>query len=156
MVSLNQIVTRIESIVNQYYFVKSFASGNISQISELDSADDMLYPRVYLNQLGASSQGGAFYYNFELIVVDLVKKDRSNEQEVKSDTLQTAIGIMNLLERPEYLSINADAFFSPTQTVSYSFLSEQYSDRVSGVIAPFQIKQGFEWNKCIEPVTANC
>lgn len=156
MTSLNQIISRIQSIADQHRFIKSFASGNISQITDLNSADDLLYPRAYLNRLGASSTGGALYYNFELIIVDLVQKDRSNEQEVLSDCMQSCQDFVSLLSRPEYLNIDGDAFLSPTQTVNYTFITEQYADRVSGVIMSFQIKQGFTFNQCITPVTANC
>ncbi len=156
MVSLNQIVSRIQAIADQHYQVKSFASGNVSQAFEKDSLDRLLYPRVFLNQLGATSTGGSLYYNFELIITDLVDKDRGNEQEVKSDCMQIATDIVWLIERPEYLGMDGDAFFQPSQTVNYGFLSEDYSDRVSGVVANIQIKQGFNYDRCITPITANC
>ena len=145
MVSLNQIVSRIQAIADQHYQVKSFDSGNVSQAFEKDSLDRLLYPRVFLNQLGATSTGGSLYYNFELIITDLVDKDRGNEQEVKSDCMQIATDFVSIMERPEYINLDADAF-----------LSDDYADRVSGVVVSFQIKQGFTFNRCITPITANC
>jgi len=156
MVSLNQIVQRINNIADQHYQVKSFASGDVSQVLEKDSLSDLLFPRVFLNRLSATSTGGALYYNFELIVTDLVKKDRSNEQEVISDCMQIATDFVTIMAYFEFISENDDAFFAPTQTVNYNFLSEAYSDRVSGVVANIQIKQGFTFDKCIVPITTNC
>jgi len=52
--------------------------------------------------------------------------------------------------------MDADAFLSVEQTINYGFLSEDYADRVSGVVVSFQIKQGFTFNRCITPITANC
>lgn len=155
MVSLNQIVSRIQGIADQHYMVKSFAAGDISQLEEKDSINDMLYPRVFLNRLGATSTGGALYYNFELVITDLVQKDRANEQEVISDCMQIATDFVTIMERFEYINESADAFLSPSQTINYNILSEAYSNRVSGAVVSFQIKQGFDYNRCIVPVTSN-
>lgn len=159
MVSLNQIIKVVSDIADQHYMVKTFQSGNLSQFAEIDQQSDLVYPLCFLNRLSGSSTGGAFYFNFELVITDLVKKDRSNEQEVISDCMQIATDFVTLLERPEYLGQNADSFLNPSQTINYGFLSEDYSDRVSGVVVTFQIKQGFDYNKCITPVTGgtgNC
>lgn len=159
MISLNQIVNKVQEIADQHYMVKSFDAGSISQIDLKDQSGDLLYPRVFLHRQNASSTGGALYYNFELVVTDLVQDDRSNEQEVICDCMQIATDFVTLLERPEYLGQNADSFLNPSQTINYGFLSEEYSDRVSGVVVTFQIKQGFDYNKCITPVTGgtgNC
>jgi len=155
MVSLNQIVSRIQAIADQHYQVKSFDSGNVSQAFEKDSLDRLLYPRVFLNQLGATSTGGSLYYNFELIITDLVDKDRGNEQEVKSDCMQIATDFITVMERFEFINEGSDAFFQPSQTVNYGFLSEDYSDRISGVVANIQIKQGFNFNRCVVPISSN-
>lgn len=156
MVSLNQIVSRIESIADQHYMVKSFEAGDGSQLAEKDAAGDLLYPLVFLERLSASSTGGAFYYNFNLVVVDLVQEDRGNEQEVLSDTMQIAQDFVVAMQRLDHFSINDDAFLSPSQTINYNFISEAYSDRVSGVVANIQIKQGFNYDVCVLPTTTNC
>lgn len=156
MVSLNQIIKIVSDIADQHYMVKTFQSGNLSQFAEIDQQSDLVYPLCFLNRLSGSSTGGAFYFNFELVITDLVKKDRSNEQEVISDCMQIAQDFAVLLERPEYLSLSNSSYLDPTQTINYNIISEEYSDRVAGVVMSFQIKQAFNYNKCITPITANC
>jgi len=70
--------------------------------------------------------------------------------------MQIATDFVSIMERPEYINLDADAFLSVEQTINYGFLSEDYADRVSGVVVSFQIKQGFTFNRCITPITANC
>lgn len=155
MVSLNQIVSRINEVADEHYMLKTFQCGNLSQIAEIDSQDNLVYPLAYLDRRSASSTGGAFFFNFDLIITDLVKTDRSNEQEVISDCMQIAQDFAVLLERPEYLNISDTAWLNPTQTINYSIISEEYSDRVAGVVMSFQIKQAFTYNRCVTPVTGN-
>ncbi len=155
MTTLNQIVDRIEKIADNHYQVKTFDSGTISQFLERNQAGDLIYPCVYLEERPASSTGGAMFFNFNVWVVDLVQKDRSNEREVKSDCLSIATDFVTIMERFEFIGESGDALFYPSQTVNYEFVTEDLQDRISGVRANVSLKQGFEFNKCITPITNN-
>jgi len=89
MISLNAILSRIESFAENHYFIQTFSFGKSAD--ELDLEKLGTYPALYLVYNGADYDEGTKTYNFELYLIDLPgEKEEKNEQrkEAVSDSEQ--------------------------------------------------------------------
>ena len=88
MISLNAIVTRLQTFAESHYFIQKFTYGNPD---ELDIEKLGSYPALHVVYNGADYDEGTKTYNFELYLIDLPDnklEDVEQRKEIASDAEQ--------------------------------------------------------------------
>ena len=81
MISLNAIVSRIESFAANHYFIKTFSFGKSADSLDIEKLGT--YPALYLVYNGADYGEGTKTYNFELYLIDLPGREEEIEEQRK-------------------------------------------------------------------------
>lgn len=107
----NQVIEKLRLIANKHLQVNGFGYGDKSEmeteIANTANAEKGLtapnkLPYMWVTPIVAEVNGGSIFYNFEIIVGDLIKKDKSNLLEVESDTLLICLDIFSKLDDENY------------------------------------------------------
>ena len=87
MVTIKNIIDDLSNIASNHYLINSFHSGFLDEvdINKLNQAD---YPILYSEPGTASIDKGVLTYSFTIFVLDILKEDLTNRNNVWSNTLQ--------------------------------------------------------------------
>ena len=98
-VSYNQVIKQLNDFATNHKQVKSFGNGDLWEVVQHDQLTNFNYPLLWVVDQAASMGDGDFTWNFQVIVMDIVRKDESNENEVKSDCVQILIDLVAYFEQ---------------------------------------------------------
>ena len=107
-----------------------------------------VYPLMYINPQTSNTQGGFKTYSINLIVIDIINQDMTNEVDVMSDCDQMADDILSAFKFPTFTSL-IDNDYDVDTNITKTFVSEKYDDYVSGVIFSIQVTIPEDLNRCI-------
>src|SRR5438552_18643751 len=113
MLSLNQFTGLLNSIANNHKQLKAFGKGDVWEIG---ASSEVQYPLLWVVPQPFATKFKEAATKYSLIIADLVFEDKTNEQDVLSDTQQIAFDILAQLNAPEYSDdfiIDPSALFSP-------------------------------------------
>ena len=99
MSTINQIVTQLEAIATNHEQINTFGFG---QMPEFGKSTPIVYPVMWVVQLPSSINGNDLVLKYQFLFADLVHKDLSNETEVSSDQMLTALDVIGQLQHPDY------------------------------------------------------
>lgn len=121
--TLNQLIATFQLIAEKHSMLNSFFQGHPFEITEKTVLN---YPLLVTDILPVQFDVQTIQYNFRVFVMDLVNTDdRSNELEVKSDSLRTIWDIINMLG-------SGNVFDLVVSTSDVTPFDEQLIDRVAG------------------------
>lgn len=92
--TLVQLIDTFKLIATEHSMLNSFFQGHPFEITEKTVLN---YPLLVVDILPVQFDLQTIQYNFRVFVTDLVYEDRSNQLEVKSDSLRTIWDIVNML-----------------------------------------------------------
>ncbi len=148
MYSYNQIIKRIKWFADNHRQVNSFGNGDLWEVIEHDQLADFEYPLIFLvdvpNTINASVDSTAF----DVYFMDLVHKDESNENEVKSDQKRTALDLIAFLKQDATLRENNVVI---TKNNTLTSFTEKFNDELTGWKMNIQLNQPFNYNSCQIP-----
>jgi hypothetical protein len=153
LITYNQIIDSIEEVTNHHLQINQFKEGHVSQIVEDSSA--FTYPLCFVQDNPHTVQDKSMYYNLTLFFCDLVKEDRTNERDVKSDMGLIALDFIAILNDLSFVGESTTAYLDKEQTIRIEPFTESFSDRIAGVKMDVRIKQPYEWNRCFAPTSGN-
>lgn len=145
--TLEQILTSLEDVIlNKNDYFNSFGYGSIIN---LVSKTDIKYPMLWIDNLLQVNtyKNGVFIFKFDLLIMDLVYDDDSNEKYILSDTLRAGIDLINHLKD----NFNTYGFFvNKRQGDSIDFVNfnEKFVDRVSGTKITIELMVPDDGNVC--------
>ena len=142
-----KLVTRIiTSAMSGAVGVETFTQGDIFEIDLTETT----YPLAHLAYDNASFDTSTLTYNFQLIVMDLVSKDESNEDYVLNDTLLTIGSIIATLRNSDNVTGVADYrnSFRIQDNVTCEPFTERFDNEVTGWAANFSVQVEFDANAC--------
>lgn len=127
MATLKTIVETLTTIINNNPIYNQVGDGNIW---EVDGNTDIKYPLVWLDYetVPHTINNSSVTINMDIWFVDLVFDDESNELQIKSDTLESAIDLVMFLKE-NYDSLG---FYIMDGNWSAQTFSEKWNDKVSG------------------------
>jgi len=145
VLSYNQIIELFEVISEAHYQIKRFGAGELSE-ADLNKyiSENSTYPVFWATPVSVQSNQNTINYNFNLLFFDIVKKDKNNEQEVLSDTLQIALDVFRILK------LEDDQFFVDGEPTISPFAG-RYSEWVAGWSMEISIQVNFQENLCDIP-----
>jgi hypothetical protein len=95
----NQVIKQLNDFADAHKQIKSFGNGNLWEVVQHDQLSNFNYPLMWINDQSATMGNGDFTWNFQVLVMDIVRKDESNENEVKSDCVQILIDLIAYFEQ---------------------------------------------------------
>ena len=130
------------------YFTEARKKGIVSNVE--DNQDEgyhtAIYPLIYVVPGQATIDGGYKVLNFNILFMDIVKPDYSNETQVFSDTLQIA---EDWIARFRYGTLY-DKYMCDLP-VNLTPFSERFDDFVDGWNLPLSIRVESVINECDTP-----
>lgn len=143
--TLNQIISEFREIADCHLQINSFAAGSLDDFA---SSGDTKYPSLWVSFNGGTVASKETF-RFSFWVVDRVKKDRSNLQEIFSDTRQIIKDIIAQLKDAEYkwtasVSVDLEEVFEPFN-----------EDEVAGYVFQVEIGQHNEFSTCAIPYSSS-
>ena len=151
--SYNNVIDALSCVAYSQGFVKSVSTGNIDDIDTSGGVDgnSTLYPLVHIVPQGVVAGTGTLSFNFNILAMDLVQPDGSNEQDVLSDTLSIITSIISEFRHGKNLEIapdNKGVLAQISEDVSIEPFTEYLDNVVSGWNATFNIEIPFQYKAC--------
>ena len=153
-----EIVNRVQSVVNAHYMLKDFGYGDLSDLKtrfENTSGDASVqadYPYLFLNPANHVRNLTTMTYNFNMIVMDMARGEvadipydnfltiQSQCQEYIDDVL--AALYYDFTDQPEVMTTN----------ISYQVFKDRFQDVVAGMTCSLSIVVPTGLNACIAPI----
>ena len=142
-ITLENLYKKINSVLSNNVFVTTVTKGDIFEV-DLTSVD---YPLAHFGITSANYDTQTLQYVFQVIVMDLVSKDESNEENVLGDTLQVIGDLISQLKNED--DDDYDDFRNDIRildSVSCEPFTERFDNEVSGFTATITIEVNFESN----------
>lgn len=153
-----EIVNRIQGIVNAHYQLADFGYGDLSDLktkfenSSGDASVQADYPYLFLNPGIHNRTLSTITYNFNMIVMDMARGEVSDQPYNNSLAIQSQCQQMiddvlanlyyGFTDKPEVVRTN----------ISYTPFNERFSDDVSGMTASLSIEVPQGLNDCLAPI----
>ena len=151
-ITYNQLIAIFEDFQKRHYNLYTFFSGDIYK---LEDKEDIQYPllAVFPGNVTANKTNEyirSISYNYNIIVGDVLKNDDTNEDELRSDTLQI---IMDLLAE-----LNQDPFYQSNNIIIETSsncepFTEKLDDIITGWNVGITIIVPFKYTPCTAPHT---
>lgn len=153
-----EIVNRIQTIVDAHYQLADFGYGDLSDLKTRfentsgDSAVQADYPYLFLNPGVHNRNLTTMTYNFNMIVMDMARGEVSDQPynnilAIQSQCQQMIDDVLANLyygfqDQPEVMRTN----------VTYTPFNERFQDDVAGMTASLSIEVPTGLNNCITPI----
>lgn len=146
----NELIFLFKDIASKHLQIKRFGDG---EEWELDEKGDMTgvmkpgfpYPVWYAIPIESTVKENTVEWSFEFLCFAQVKKDKSNENEVLSDTHTILTGLVKIFRH------ESDYYRLLNEPVLTQF-KEKYGDFCAGNKATFMIETDFPNNYCDVPI----
>jgi hypothetical protein len=140
-VTLNQLIDKLQLIATNHEQLNSFFFGDIA---DLGADNPIQYPVLYADVSPSNFSYKVIGLNIQMMVMDIVKKDLSNENDVLSDCLQIMEDVIIELRNPSEIFLIQDS-------ISLTPFSDSQGDEVSGWTANITINIPSTYNSCAIP-----
>lgn len=142
MTTYNNIINSFRNFAYRHKMINTFYSGQ-----EWDfQADTNIYPAIVMSPDSSLIEDGRFYYKFNIFILDILKPDLSNQDEILSDASQIAGDIV-----AEFIE-NEDIYgFTIEESSQLTPLEEVIDDNVSGWLLSINIQSPFNSSNCLLP-----
>ena len=129
-------------------------SITFGDIFEVDLSVNEKYPLMHVATNNANYNTGSLTYNFQIICMDLVSKDESNEHDVLSDQLEIIGDVISHIRNSNLYSDVTD--FRNTirlqDSISCDPFTERFDNEVTGWTASISIEVEFNASACVGDV----
>ena len=166
MVRYKTIIEDFRTICDKHLQIRSFGVGDLRQLGyflQLNTDDDKVkgenkdskspkYPLVFIVPQPINRDRRTIQYSFNVLVMDIIKDDMTNEIDVHNDTLMIA---EDILAQFGYGTTENDGNYydkyeiiTPTSITPFS---ESFDDYVSGVNLSLNLLIDSPLDRCIAP-----
>jgi hypothetical protein len=143
LVNYKQIIEDLEDFANNHEQINSYGYGDLTQLTmDIETEQEPKYTRMYVIPGDVVLEQNELVTNFQIIVVDQLNSDYSNQRDVLNDTLEITKDIMTTLYLSEYETI---------WPASVDPILENYETILCGWIMNVQLTQPFDYNRCDLP-----
>ena len=87
MITYKNIINDFSTIATNHFQINSFHSGLLDEV-DIDKMDQNNFPILYVEPGTTTADTGMLTYNFNVFVMNKIKEDLSNREEVWSEMLQ--------------------------------------------------------------------
>lgn len=156
-INYKQIVADLASIAYHHPQIGSFGFGDLAQCTnDIVTKQEPKYTRMYVVPGDVRLNENHLHYKFSIIIMDRVDDNQSNQAEIMSDTLRTAMDVWTILLQSY---TEAQGNFSWDLIVDYDpdiipFL-ERFETILGGWTLNVSFQVAFDYNSCTPPVIGN-
>lgn len=150
----NQVINQLKTLANNHWQIRGFGYGDRFELetsmTKSDSSENGLaepnkQPFFWVTPIIARVSDGSLFYDFEIIVGDLVKKDESNELDVESDTMLICLDILSKLDDESYdWALDKQSNLQP--------FTEKWDSEFTGHIMNISLEFMFNYDYCQAPI----
>ena len=142
--TLNQVQNALEAIATNHRQINSFGSG---ELYDIVTSGDTNYPLMYAMLENSTIGGRVESLVFNILIMDIVKGGRVNEDEVASDMLEIVKDVIALLQAPTY------EWEFDSQSITIEPFTERFTDSVTGYSFKVTLLLPFAFDRCVVPTT---
>jgi hypothetical protein len=149
--TFNNVIDTICCVAFKHAFVHQVDYGDIW---EVNLEKDVLFPYFHCVPQTVETDVSTLKYNFQLIIMDLVEPDKSNEQQVQSDTLQILLDIISLFRNGDITKSSADEIPTYYAEGEYTLtpFTERFDNAVTGWMIDFAVHVDNPFPACNVPL----
>lgn len=140
----NQFIKKIQGFADRHKFINTFGTGEEWETEGI-LKPGIKYQILYAIPVDSTDLVQAKQRRFNFLCFDIVKKDKSNEQEVLSDTEQTLDDLIRWCRNQDDFSLINDPVATP--------FKESYGDWCAGWGCEVTIESDFNSADCDLPLT---
>lgn len=144
--TFNQILTAFENFCTTHKQVNTFFSGKTWNFQAVTN----VYPAVIMLPQPSSIQKGKVVLTFNIFIADILNKDRSNLDEIFSDTLQIATDIVAYFQDEN--DTVGNSFMLDESSVSIEPFEEAFDDVLAGWMMTVSLEIPFSGSLCGLPM----
>ena len=141
----NNVIDTLACISQAHGFVHTVSTGDIENI---DTSGAVKYPLVHIVPTSVAADTGALTFNFNILAMDLVQNDESNEQEVLSDTLIILTDILAEFKNGKKLVDNLGDYMQEDNEFTLEPFTERFDNVVSGWNCSYSITLPHNYGAC--------
>lgn len=131
--SYNNVIDALKCVALSHGMVNNVSSGTVD---EVDISANSVYPLVHIVPGNVTAGVQQLTFEFNILAMDLVKVDDSNEQQVLSDTLQILIDIIAQYKNGLMLGVQQNEGIYG-QSDDKDFTLEPFTERFDNVVSGF-------------------
>lgn len=145
-VTLNMLYDLFRSVGASNTVIQTTSIGDIFEVDLVETK----YPLLHIGTQTAGYSTGSLTYSFQFIVMDLVKKDESNEEDVLSDMLQVIGDVLSVLLNSDFDTDFTDfrQVIQIQDSISCEPFTERFDNEVTGWTASIDIVVSFDASAC--------
>jgi len=153
MVNYKQIIQDLSGIAYYHNQIKSFGYGDLTQVTmDIETKQEPVYTKMYVVPGAVTLAQNRILYNFSIILMDRINEDRSNQEDVMSDTLEICKDVFTIL----YLSYTSEwggfsVDYTPLWDPNVTPFLERFETILGGWTMNLTIEQPFDYNQCVLP-----
>lgn len=157
MVNYYQIIQDLSGIAYHHPQINSFGYGDITQLTmDIETKQEPVYTKMYVVPGSVILKQNRLNYNFNIIVVDQINADLSNQEEVMSDTLETLKDVWTILYQSYTATFGGFSIdYEPLKAPPCSPFLERFETLLGGWNLSIVIEQPFDYNSCVLPDADN-
>jgi len=153
IITYNQIMKEFKTFATNHKQIQNFGNGDLWEIVEHNQLADFNYPLFWVADQPANLGDGTFTWNFNVMAMDLVNKDESNENDVKSDMCQVLLDCVSYFEQKTAISNNVDWLkVNLVRSSTLNSFTERFSDELTGWGMNIGFRLPFSYNNCDLPI----
>ena len=137
-------MSAIEQIATNHRQINSYGTGDLYDIV---TSGDTSYPLMYTIMENSQIGNKVEALTFTIIIMDIVKGGRVNEDDVASDTLEIVKDIIAQLHHPSY------SWDFENDLVTVEPFTERFTDSVTGYSFKVTLLLPFAYDRCAMPYT---
>jgi len=142
MTTHNQIINEFEKFCTDHFQINSFYSGKTWNFQTKTN----IYPAVIMLPIPSSIQTGKINLSYNIFITDILNKDRSNLDDLYSDTLLMITDMVSFFRDNENLN-----FSLSEDTVQIEPFEEEFDDILCGWMATITLEIPYTSNTCYIP-----
>tara|TARA_Y100001938_G_C7880587_1_gene324801 strand:- start:72 stop:569 length:498 start_codon:yes stop_codon:yes gene_type:complete len=144
--TLEQLYNLFRHIGAKHLLIQTTTVGDIFEVDLVKTT----YPLLHVATNTATYSSGQLEYTFQLIVMDLVSKDESNEEEVLSDMLQVIGDVLSVLFNSDFDTDYTDFRHEirVQENITCEPFTERFDNEVTGWTADVNIVVQFDASAC--------
>ena len=153
ILTYNQILKEFKTFATNHKQIENFGNGDLWEIVEHNQLTDFNYPLFWVADQPANLGDGTFTWNFNVMAMDLVNKDESNENDVKSDMCQVLLDCVSYFEQKTASSNNVDWLkVNLVRSGTLTSFTERFEDELTGWGMNIGFRLPFSYNNCDLPI----
>lgn len=144
------VVDALKTIADRHKQIHSFGFGELANINTSGTID---YIQMWVKPMAALAKNGQVGYKVQVIIMDVLKKDLSNEKDVLNDTLQVAMDVAADIRINGMAATGSEFPFSMDNDPEVEFISftERFDEDVAGWNFNIEVWCNWNWSECDIP-----